>query len=174
MVAMPLANRLTERFGGGRVTLAGVATLCLSTVPLVFIGASTSILAISLILVVRGVSIGLCFMPAMTAAFGALRTDQVSDATPQLNVLQRVGGAIGTAVLAVVLANASKGAHTAEAVASAFGQAYWWGLGIAALAFIPAIMLLRAERPRASKPVAAPEPASAEPAASGAVEPIGV
>ncbi|HXW76350.1 MAG TPA: DHA2 family efflux MFS transporter permease subunit, partial [Candidatus Eremiobacteraceae bacterium] len=128
LVAMPIANRLTERFGGGRVTLAGVSVLCASTVPLAFIGAYTSILAISLILVVRGVSIGLCFMPAMTAAFGALRPEQISDATPQLNVLQRVGGAIGTAVLAVVLQRALTGAHTPEAMAHAYGTAYWFGL----------------------------------------------
>ncbi len=186
MVAMPIANRLTERFGGGRVTLAGVSVLCLSTIPLTFLGATTSIVGISLVLVVRGVSIGLCFMPAMTAAFGALRPEQISDATPQLNVLQRVGGAVGTAVLAVVLARASAGAHTPAQLASAFGQAYWWGLGIAALAFIPAIMLLRAERPRSTQVGAAAEPASTEPVAAepvaaepastapAAVEPIGV
>ena len=34
LVAMPLASRLTERFGGGRVALAGVSVLCLSTIPL--------------------------------------------------------------------------------------------------------------------------------------------
>jgi EmrB/QacA subfamily drug resistance transporter len=178
LVAMPLANRLTERFGGGRVTVAGVSVLCLSSIPLAFIGASTSIVAISLILVVRGVSIGLCFMPAMTAAFGALRPEQISDATPQLNVLQRVGGAIGTAVLAVALQRASAGAHTPEQLAHAYGTAYWWGLGIAALAFIPAIMLLRAERSRvpgtAPEAEAAPAAGTAPPAETSAPEPIGV
>ena len=63
-------------------------------------------MAISLVLVVRGLGIGLCFMPAMTAAFSAMRPEQLSDATPQINVLQRTGGAIGTAVLAVVLQRA--------------------------------------------------------------------
>jgi EmrB/QacA subfamily drug resistance transporter len=188
LVAMPLANRLTERFGGGRVTLAGVSVLCLSSIPLAFIGASTSIVAISLILVVRGVSIGLCFMPAMTAAFGALRPEQISDATPQLNVLQRVGGAVGTAVLAVALQRASAGAHTPEQLAHAYGTAYWWGLGIAAIAFIPALMLLRAERPRtpSTTPAAGtttqaagtttPAAGTTAPAAetSSTVEPIGV
>ena len=58
-------------------------------------------------LLLRGVGIGFSFMPAMTAAFASLRPEQLSDATPQLNVLQRVGGAIGTAVLAVVLQRAS-------------------------------------------------------------------
>ena len=42
-------------------------------------------------------------MPAMTAAFSPLSHDQVNDASPQLNVIQRVGGSLGTAIIAVVL-----------------------------------------------------------------------
>jgi EmrB/QacA subfamily drug resistance transporter len=148
LIAMPLASRLTQRFGGGRVAVTGVSVLCLSTLPLTFVGANTSIVAISLVLVVRGLSIGLCFMPAMSAAFSAMRPDQISDATPQINALQRTGGAIGTAVLAVVLQRAAAGSHTPAALASAFDTAYWWALGIAALSLIPCIVLLRAERPQ--------------------------
>jgi EmrB/QacA subfamily drug resistance transporter len=148
LIAMPLASRLTQRFSGGRVAMAGVSLLCISTVPFTFIGANTSIVAISLVLVVRGLSIGLCFMPAMSAAFSAMRPDQISDATPQINALQRTGGAIGTAVLAVVLQRAGVHAHTPEELASAFDTAYWWALGIAALSLIPCLMLLRAERPQ--------------------------
>jgi EmrB/QacA subfamily drug resistance transporter len=149
LMAMPLASRLTQRFGGGRVALGGVLLLCASTLPFTQIGAHTSILGISLVLMVRGLSIGLCFMPAMSAAFSAMRPDQVPDATPQINALQRTGGAIGTAVLAVVLQRSSEHVHTAAGAASAFGTAYWWALGIAALSLIPCMMLLRAERPRA-------------------------
>jgi EmrB/QacA subfamily drug resistance transporter len=148
LIAMPLASRLTQRFGGGRVAMCGVSLLCISTVPFTFIGANTSIVAISLVLVVRGLSIGLCFMPAMSAAFSAMRPDQISDATPQINALQRTGGAIGTAVLAVVLQRAGAHAHTPEELAGAFDSAYWWALGIAALSLIPCLMLLRAERPQ--------------------------
>ena len=69
----------------------------------------------------------------MTAAFASLRPDQLSDATPQLNVLQRLGGAIGTAVLAVVLQRASgAAARRPSSPASAFDDAYWWSFGIAA------------------------------------------
>ncbi|HEY8303053.1 MAG TPA: DHA2 family efflux MFS transporter permease subunit [Solirubrobacteraceae bacterium] len=148
LIAMPLASRLTQRFGGGRVALAGVSVLCLSTLPLTFVGADTSIVAISLVLVVRGLSIGLCFMPAMSAAFSAMRPDQISDATPQINALQRTGGAIGTAVLAVVLQRSGVNSHSPAALASAFDTAYWWALGIAALSLIPCVVLLRAERPQ--------------------------
>jgi EmrB/QacA subfamily drug resistance transporter len=148
LIAMPLASRLTQRFGGGRVAMFGVSLLCISTLPFTFIGANTSIVAISVVLAVRGLSIGLCFMPAMSAAFSAMRPEQISDATPQINALQRTGGAIGTAVLAVVLQRAGVHAHTPAELASAFDSAYWWALGIAALSLIPCLMLLRAERPQ--------------------------
>ncbi len=176
LIAMPLASRLTQRFGGGRVALGGVSVLCLSTIPLAFIGAETSIVLISLVLVVRGLSIGLCFMPAMTAAFGAMRPEQISDATPQINALQRTGGAIGTAVLAVVLQRAGAHAVTPADQASAFDTAYWWALGIAALSLIPCTMLLRAERPRAGDSLAARPDAqgAAEHRSERAAEPVGV
>jgi EmrB/QacA subfamily drug resistance transporter len=151
LIAMPLASRLTQRFSGGRVALGGISLLCVSTLPFTFIGANTSIVAISLVLVVRGLSIGLCFMPAMSAAFSAMRPEQITDATPQITVLQRTGGAIGTAVLAVVLQRAGAGAHTPAELAGAFDTAYWWALGIAMLSLIPCVVLLRAEKPRQAK-----------------------
>jgi len=167
LVAMPVAGRLTDRYGGGRVALFGVSVLCLSTIPLAFVGSSSSILGISAVLLLRGVGIGFSFMPAMTAAFASLRPEQLSDATPQLNVLQRIGGAIGTAVLAVVLQRASGAAPSATHLAGAFDTAYLWSLGIAVWALIPCVVLLRAENPRARL---SREAANAEAAA----EPLGV
>ncbi len=149
LLVMPLSGRLSERFGGGRVALTGVSILCLGTLPLAFVGPGTSVLSISLVLLLRGVGIGFSFMPAMTAAFASLKPEQLSDATPQLNVVQRVGGAIGTAVLAVVLQRASGHAPSITKLAGAFDTAYWWSLGICALSLIPCLVLLRAENPRA-------------------------
>jgi EmrB/QacA subfamily drug resistance transporter len=167
LLVMPFMGRMTERFGGGRVAIVGVLILSITTIPLAFVAASTSILSISLVLFVRGVGIGFAFVPAMSAAFASLRPDQLSDATPQLNVLQRIGGAIGTAVLAVVLQRASAGAHTATHLAHAFDKAYWGSVGIAALSLIPCLVLLRAENPRARMDQAASN-------AEAAAEPLGV
>jgi EmrB/QacA subfamily drug resistance transporter len=167
LLVMPLSGRLSQRFGGGRIAIVGVALLSLATLPLAFVGTGTSIVTISLVLVVRGIGIGFSFMPAMTAAFAALRPDQLSDATPQLNVLQRIGGAIGTAVLAVVLQRATGHSPSAAHLAGAFDTAYWWSLGICLLSLIPCVVLLRAENPRAKLDRAG---ANAE----AAVEPLGV
>jgi EmrB/QacA subfamily drug resistance transporter len=164
----PFTARLTQRFGGGRVAIVGVSILCLTSLPFAFISADTSILGISLLLLLRGVGIGLSFIPTTTVAFASLRTDQLSDATPQMNVLQRVGGAIGTAVLAVVLQRASAGANSPAELAGAFGTAYWWAFGIAMLAFIPCIVLLRAERQ-----VPPHAPSEAEEIAEAELEPLG-
>jgi EmrB/QacA subfamily drug resistance transporter len=168
LVAMPIAGRLTERFGGGRVTVCGVTVLALSTIPLAFVSAHTSMVLISLVLVVRGLSIGFSFMPAMSAAYAAMRPDQLSDAAPQLNVVMRLGGTIGTALLAVVLQRAGAGAHVhnPDKLAQAFDTAYWWALGIAVVSLVPAFMLLRAERPAPGPVVrSATAPASARPIA---------
>ncbi len=169
LVAMPIAGRLTERFGGGRIALIGVSLLTLSTIPLALVGEHTSILAISLVLVVRGVSIGLSFMPAMTAAFRSMRPEQISDATPQINVVMRLGGAIGTAVLAVVLQRSIPHGASPAAQALGFDHAYMWALAIGVLSLIPCLLLLRAERTVQSSPVAGGGGASEAP-----VEAIGI
>jgi hypothetical protein len=88
---------------------------------------------------------GASFMPAMTAAFAALDRSEVSHATPQLNVLNRVGGSIGTTILAVVLANGLRHAHSPAAGAHAYGTAFWWSVGLALVALVPCVVLMRAE-----------------------------
>ena len=59
--------------------------------------------------------------------------------------LQRVGGAIGTAALAVVLTARRGPVHSPDNVIHGFQSAYWVALGIAALGIIPCVVL-RAER----------------------------
>jgi EmrB/QacA subfamily drug resistance transporter len=148
-LVMPLSGKLTDRIGGGPLALFGVILTCVATIPLGLIGAHTSILGLSFALFVRGIGIGFAFVPAMAVAFAALRPEELSDATPQMNVLQRVGGSIGTAVLAVVLQRAIVSAGrppTVAGVAGAYATAFWWSLGIAAVAIAPCVMLTVAER----------------------------
>jgi EmrB/QacA subfamily drug resistance transporter len=169
-LAMPISGRLTDRIGGGPLALFGVIVTALTTIPFGFIGAHTSLVSLSVWMGLRGIGIGFAFMPAMAAAFAALRPKELSDATPQMNVLQRLGGSIGTAVLAVVLQRALISAHhplTPAGVAGAYSTAFWWSLAITAVAVVPSIVLLRAERQartRRATPFAeapAPEPIGA-------------
>jgi len=145
-LVMPLAGKLTDRLGGGPLALLGVTVTALATIPFGLVGAHTSVASLSVTMLVRGMGIGFAFMPAMAAAFASLDRSELPQATPQLNVLQRVGGSIGTAVLAVVLQRALVGVHTLDGAASAYGTAFWASAAMTAAAIIPCLILVRAER----------------------------
>jgi EmrB/QacA subfamily drug resistance transporter len=148
-IVMPVVGRMADRIGGGPLTIFGVIVASLAGIPFGLIGAHTSMVALGFEQTVRGVGIGFAFMPAFIAAFAALERSELPDAAPQLTVLMRVGGSIGTAVLAVVLQRTLASAHrplTLTAAAGAYGTAFWWGTAIIAVAVVPCIILLRAER----------------------------
>jgi EmrB/QacA subfamily drug resistance transporter len=145
-LAMPFAGRLADRLGGGLIALAGTIITTLATLPFCFIGASTPILWLSIAMAIRGMGAGIAFVPAMTAAFASLRPSELPDATPQLNVLQRVGGSLGVAALAVVLQRALASATSLHEQAAAYGTAFWWSTTFTAAAIVPCLLLVRAER----------------------------
>ena len=67
--------------------------------------------------------------------------------TSALNVIQRLGGAVGTALFAIVLSRqAGAGAGGAGALAGAFGTTFWVAAGLIAAAVVPALLLPRARR----------------------------
>src|SRR6201995_1477754 len=145
-VGMFLSGRLTQRIGAGRPSLLGGVILAVATIPFVLVTATTPFAVIGVAMAVRGVGVGLAIMPAMTAVFSVLNRDQINDATPQLTVLQRVGGSLGTAIIAVVLEGQTKNVHTAAAPAAAFGNTYWWVMGATLIGLLPTLLLARIER----------------------------
>jgi hypothetical protein len=107
----------------------------------------------------------------MTAAYRALPAGKIADATPQLNVLQRVGGSIGTAILTVVLQgklDAAGASPAPAAAASAFGSTYWWVLAVTLVALVPAAVLTLVER--RARATAVPAPRAAREAADEMLE----
>jgi EmrB/QacA subfamily drug resistance transporter len=172
-LAMPFAGKLTDRVGGGRVALAGLLICTFATIPFAGIGANTAYSLLAPVLVVRGIGIACAMMPAMAAAYATLSHAEVPRATSALNVLQRVGGSMGTALLAVVLQHqiasrlggAGGGtlqrlpddvrARVAEPLAAAFGNTFWWAVGMSAVALVPAVALAVSQgRARRTQPLA--------------------
>jgi EmrB/QacA subfamily drug resistance transporter len=146
-LGMFLSGRVTERLGGGRTSVVGGVILALATIPFIRISATTPFAVIGTAMLVRGIGIGLSIMPAMTAAFSVLSREQVNDASPQLTVLQRVGGSLGTAIIAVVLeGHMAHAAHTHAALAASFAHTYWWVMAVTVIALLPALLLARIER----------------------------
>jgi EmrB/QacA subfamily drug resistance transporter len=147
LVGTWLSGRMMERLGTGRTAAIGVSLVLLLTCPYVPLGAHTSYLYICVVMVLQGFGIGLSIMPAQTAAYRALRPEQIPDATPQQNIVMRVGSSIGTAILVAVLSHGlDRAGASAPAQASAFGVTYGWLVSISAVALVAAIFLNILER----------------------------
>jgi EmrB/QacA subfamily drug resistance transporter len=139
-VTMPLSGRLTDRFGGGLVSVAGLFVSAVATLPLLAVTAHTGLAAVVAITTARGMGIGLAIMPAIAAAYSAISPAQIADATPQLNAVQRIGGSIGTAVLVVAVQRGiSQPTH-------AFHLSFALLLAATLLGLVPAVMLTWALR----------------------------
>ncbi|HET9102647.1 MAG TPA: MDR family MFS transporter [Solirubrobacteraceae bacterium] len=162
-VGMFLSGRLTTRLGAGRTSLLGGLILAVATIPFVLVTATTSFTLIGAAMAVRGVGVGLAIMPAMTAAFSVLTREQINDASPQLTVLQRVGGSLGTAIIAVVLEGQTRHVHTAAAAATGFGNTYWWVMGATLIGLLPTLLLAHIERQAKRTAAGTPQTIAREP-----------
>ncbi|MEZ0472943.1 DHA2 family efflux MFS transporter permease subunit [Luteimonas salinilitoris] len=102
-VALYIGGRITDRYGAGPVTLIGAGLLILTTIPFLIPG-PLSLSSLVTILVARGAGLAFAQMPATTAAYASVTPDQIGDAVTLVNIVQRVGGAVGAAGVVVVLA----------------------------------------------------------------------
>ena len=145
-VATFVSGRLTNRLGPRTLVLAGTSVATLATLPFALVGASTSIATLTAPLVLRGLGLGLVMAPLITAGYATLDRAAIPQATTTFNILNRVGGSIGTALLAVMLQRGlsggpQHGAAAAAHVADAYGATFGLALALTLIALIPAALL---------------------------------
>jgi hypothetical protein len=78
----------------------------------------------------------------------AVAQHQLDDASAQVNIVARVGGALGSALLVVILTNRlpSPGTGTAASTASAFHTTFWWLTCASLFALVGTGWLIAAQR----------------------------
>jgi EmrB/QacA subfamily drug resistance transporter len=103
MCTMPIAGRLVDKIGPGKIVLTGLTVLTIGMAFLTQLGAHTSYVFVCLVLFVMGLGMGSTMMPTMTAAIQTLNHAQVARGSTLMNVVNQVGGSIGTATISVVL-----------------------------------------------------------------------
>jgi EmrB/QacA subfamily drug resistance transporter len=158
-IMISLAGYLTDKAGARRVVPAGVLLAVAGTGWYTQIGTHTPYWSLIAALFLIGGGLGATITPAMAAAFQGLPPAAIGQATSAVNVVQRVAGALGSALLAVVLqqaitarlprfrggighaAAAAASPHAAAAMAQAFAVSFAVAVGISALALVPALLL---------------------------------
>jgi EmrB/QacA subfamily drug resistance transporter len=166
-IAISLGGYLTDKVGARRVVPAGVLLALAGTAWYAQIGPHTAYWSLLAALFLIGAGLGATITPAMAAAYQGLPQAAMGQATTAINVVQRVAGALGSALLAVLLqqsltarlpgfhgnvgqagALAAASPHAASSVAHAFGASFAVALAVTVLALIPAALLPRHRRDR--------------------------
>jgi EmrB/QacA subfamily drug resistance transporter len=165
-LAMPIAGRLTDEIGARIVIPAGILLALAGTAGYTQVGAHTSYAFLAVALFVIGLGLGTTIVPSMAVAYQTVPREAVAQATSAINVIQRIAGSVGTALLAVVLqrsiaanlpgtdggigaiaAQSEQGrAQSAPILAHAFGTTFWVAFALVAAALLPALLLPRLER----------------------------
>ncbi|WP_101833135.1 DHA2 family efflux MFS transporter permease subunit [Frankia canadensis] len=195
MIAMAIAGRVSDRRGPRAVVPLGMLLSLLGTLVFTQVDGHTNEALLALALFVRGLGFGAAMMPAMSAAYATLAPAAVPRATTTLNILQRVGGSLATALVAVELQHAvahrvgggsgagalaeSAGAKLsgpiADKVGEAFGVTFWWVVALTAVGLVASVFLPGRSRPAsaAGSDTPATTPADVQ-AASPHPEPVTV
>src|SRR6201996_2938322 len=162
MITMPLAGKLTDRYGPNRLPACGIPLLVIGIAPFAFVTATTSYVLLCSFSFVLGLGMGFSMMPTMTAAMQAVPAAAIARTSTAMNIIRQGGASIGTAVLSVILAsqitshlgNAGSGGLEAlrhlspaqqaavnEPLAESFASTFVWALVLLGVAFIPALFM---------------------------------
>jgi EmrB/QacA subfamily drug resistance transporter len=149
-------GKLTDRIGSRLIVLVGLVVTVLGTLPFAFAGASTNQVLLAAALLVRGAGLGAIMIPIFASAYVGIEKTHIPDASTTTRILQTIGGAFGSAILATVIQHQLTVHQTmkaAQAVVGAYNVAFWWSIGFTVISIIPALLLPMHKNAPEIKPV---------------------
>jgi MFS family permease len=150
----PSLGRLTKRFGIRRTAAGGASLALLGTLPLLYLSGhhlNLTILAGALFL--RGMGMSAVGIPSISAAYAAVRKEELPMATTSLNIVQRLGGPTLTTLCATLLGWRLALAHSHSGEASAFTISFALLFCLHALLIAATLRLSRSIDEAAERPV---------------------
>ena len=145
-------GKLADRKGSRNIVLIGLAATIVGTLPFAFAGADTNHILLAAALLIRGAGLGGLLIPIMASAYIGLNKEQIPHASIATRIFQTIGGAFGSAIFATVIQHqlSSNSAPDIQTIVGAYNIAFWWLIGFAMIAIIPAMLLsIRKNEPAA-------------------------
>ncbi|MET7363729.1 MDR family MFS transporter [Streptomyces sp. NPDC005562] len=142
-----LVNRTIDTVAPRTLVVTGIVLIVAGTVPFTRLGHAPPDAVIIAALAVRGIGMAMIGAPVMNIVYSRIEPEHLPRASGALNLLNTVGGSVGTAALAVVLQNRLSARPTD--ISSAFGDTFWWVLAFCLLAAAGATRLPRTRPKRA-------------------------
>ncbi len=127
-----LVNRTVGAVSPRALVVTGVGLVLAGTVPFTQLAHGLPDAAVIASLAVRGFGMAMISAPLMNIVYSRMESAHLARASGALNLLNTVGGSLGTAALAVVLQSRLEDRH--QDVAAAFSDTFWWVVGLGLLA----------------------------------------
>ncbi|QNP66903.1 DHA2 family efflux MFS transporter permease subunit [Streptomyces genisteinicus] len=136
-----LVGRSIDKAAPRTLVVCGIALILVGTVPFTQLGHDLPHAVVVAALVVRGTGMAMIGAPVMNIVYSRIEPAHLPRAASALNLLNTVGGSVGTAALAVVLQDrlTARGAD----VSQAFADTFWWVSALCLLAAAGASRLPR-------------------------------
>lgn len=109
LITRPLIGKMIDKIGAKYVVMVSLVLSLIGSVPLIFITDKTSMFWISIILFIRGASVGGISLPLTSDAYTGLDTKQLPEAGVGINIIENLGSSFGSAVIATVVAATLQG-----------------------------------------------------------------
>jgi MFS family permease len=149
MVAIRFVSRLYAKVGPRRLVIGGLLVVTANAVMFQFIGATTNLWWIRLLMFVRGVAMSFAFIPMQAATYANISKADTGRASALYSTQRQVGSAFGVAILATVwisrtkalVSHASGSAAIRQAKVAGFHQAFLIAAVLSLLAALSALMI---------------------------------
>jgi EmrB/QacA subfamily drug resistance transporter len=145
-VGTVLVNRTIDAVAPRTLVVTGIVLVLAGTVPFTQLGHGLPDAVTAAALALRGVGMAMTGAPVMNIVYSRIEPERVPRAAAALNLLNTVGGSLGTAALAVVVQSRLTARH--QDVPAAFADTFWWVVALGVLAAAGATRLPRARAVR--------------------------
>lgn len=147
LISRSQVGKLTDKLGARIVVQVSVFIGLAGTLPFALFTANTGSFWILLVLFIRGIAQGGLTIPVMSDSYKNIPKELISEATTASRMLQNIGGAIGTAILAVVI-NHTIGLQrpTQDLLLTSYHNAFLITLVSLVIALFPAFFLTNSQR----------------------------
>jgi EmrB/QacA subfamily drug resistance transporter len=159
----PWMGALTQRFGIRKVSAGGALLAFAGTLPFLYLASHGLVFAVLAgALFLRGVGLSAVGIPSISAAYAAVRKQDLPTATTSLNIVQRLGGPTLTTLCATFLGWRLGMAQSGASLSSAFTAAFLLLCGLHAFLFATALRLPLSLDKETEQPLAEQSPALLE------------
>lgn len=105
LIIRPYIGKMIDQIGAKYVVIVSIIIAMFGTVPLMFVSNHTHIVWLSLILFIRGCSVGGINLGLTSDAYQGIDDKQIAEAGVGINMIENIGSSLGTAIIATVIAS---------------------------------------------------------------------